>query len=167
LINLDGPVGAVGRAYDVETGTNVRGADGFCIRTDNGEVGELIGEIRTDDARFRFEGYENKEATKKKILRDVFKKGDAWFRTGDLMNRDAHGYYYFIDRVGDTYRWKAENVATGEVAAVLSNFGGITQANVYGVQVPGYDGRAGMASLVAEELPDMAALKTHIDQGNK
>ena len=177
LINLDGPVGAVGRApnylkskfncdiikYDVETGSNVRGADGFCIRTDNGEVGELIGEIRNDDARFRFEGYENKDATKKKILRDVFEKGDAWFRTGDLMSRDALGYYYFVDRVGDTYRWKAENVATGEVAAVLSNFEGVTQANVYGVQVPGYDGRAGMASLVAESLPDMGALKTHIN----
>jgi fatty-acyl-CoA synthase len=177
LINLDGPIGAVGRApnylkskfncdiikYDVETGSNVRGADGFCIRTDNGEVGELIGEIRSDDARFRFEGYENKDATKKKILRDVFKKGDAWFRTGDLMSRDALGYYYFVDRVGDTYRWKAENVATGEVAAVLSAFEGVTQANVYGVQVPGYDGRAGMASLVSEDLPDLTALKNHID----
>ena len=177
LINLDGPIGAVGRApnylkskfncdiirYDIETGSNVRGADGFCIQTDNDEVGELIGEIRLDDARFRFEGYENKDATKKKILRDVFKKGDAWFRTGDLMNHDALGYYYFVDRVGDTYRWKAENVATGEVAAVLSGFSGITQANVYGVQVAGYDGRAGMASIVAEDLPDMAALKTHID----
>ena len=79
------------------------------------------------------------------------------------MSRDALGYYYFVDRVGDTYRWKAENVATGEVAAVLSNFEGVTQANVYGVQVPGYDGRAGMASLVAEILPDMDALKTHIN----
>ena len=79
------------------------------------------------------------------------------------MSHDALGYYYFVDRVGDTYRWKAENVATGEVAAVLSAFDGITQANVYGVKVVGYDGRAGMASLVAEDLPDMAALKTHID----
>ncbi len=177
LINLDGPIGAVGRApeylkskfncdiirYDIETGANVRGADGFCVRTNNDEVGELIGEIRNDDARFRFEGYENKAATKKKVLRDVFKKGDAWFRSGDLMKHDALGYYYFIDRVGDTYRWKAENVATGEVAAVLSNFDGITQANVYGVQVPGYDGRAGMASLVCEALPDMVALRKHIE----
>jgi len=177
LINVDGPIGAVGRApnylkskfnidiirYDIETGTNIRGADGFAIRTDDDENGELIGEIRTDDPRFRFDGYENKDATKKKILRDVFKKGDAWFRTGDLMKRDALGYYYFIDRVGDTFRWKAENVATGEVAAVLSNFEGVTQANVYGVKVPGYDGRAGMASLVAEPLPDMKELKTHIN----
>ncbi len=177
LINIDGKVGAVGRApdylrskfnmdiikYDVETAANLRGSDGFCIRTDNDEVGELIGEIRNDDPRFRFEGYQTKEATQKKILRDVFKKGDAWFRTGDLMSRDALGYYYFIDRVGDTYRWKAENVATGEVAAALSNFKGITQANVYGVAVDGYDGRAGMASIVSEGELDLVALKEHIE----
>ena len=178
LISVNGPVGAVGRVpnylrskfnceiirYDVETGTNVRGADGFCIKTDNEEVGELIGEIQEDNARFRFDGYENKEATNKKILRDVFKKGDAWFRTGDLMKHDALGYYYFMDRVGDTYRWKAENVATGEVAAAISSFNGVTQANVYGVQVSGYDGRAGMAAIVAEGLPNMAKLKEHIDK---
>lgn len=177
LINIDGPVGAVGRVpnylkskfnidiirYDVETATNVRGSDGFCIRTNDDEVGEMIGEIRTDDPRFRFEGYGSKEATQKKILRDVFRKDDAWFRSGDLMKRDRLGYYYFIDRVGDTYRWKAENVATGEVAAVLSAFPGITQANVYGVQVQGYDGRAGMASLVSESDPDLEALKAHVD----
>lgn len=177
LINIDGKVGAVGRApdylkskfnmdiirYDVETNSNPRGSDGFCIRTDDGEVGELIGEIRTDDPRFRFEGYETKEATQKKILRDVLKKGDVYFRTGDLMSRDNLGYYYFVDRVGDTYRWKAENVATGEVAAVLSTFEGVTQANVYGVAVEGYDGRAGMASIVSEKDIDMVALKAHID----
>ncbi len=177
LLNVDGPVGAVGRVadylksrfnidiirYDVESDTNVRGSDGFCIRADIGEVGELIGEIRSDDPRFRFDGYETKEATQKKILRDVFKKGDAWFRTGDLMKRDDLGYYYFMDRVGDTFRWKAENVATGEVAAAISNFKGITQANVYGVQVPGYDGRAGMASIICDNEPDLSALKKHLD----
>jgi len=93
----------------------------------------------------------------------VFEKGDAWFRTGDLLKRDKLGYFYFMDRVGDTYRWKAENVATGEVAAALSRFEGVTQANVYGVQVPGYDGRAGMAAVIAEGQPDMAALKAHIE----
>jgi len=142
LINIDGPVGAVGRVpnylkfkfncdiikYDVETNTNLRGSDGYCLQTDDDEVGELIGEIRNDDPRFRFEGYETKEATQKKILRNVFKKNDAWFRT-----------------------------------AALSKFGGITQANVYGVEVPGYDGRAGMGAIVAEETPDMKALKTHIE----
>ena len=178
LISVDGPVGAVGRVadylksrfnidiikYDVESTVNVRGSDGFCIRTSNNEVGELIGEIRPDEARFRFDGYETKEATEKKILRDVFKKGDAWFRTGDLMKRDQHGYYYFIDRVGDTFRWKAENVATGEVAAAISKFEGITQANVYGVRVPGYDGRAGMASIISDKEPDLKALNRHLEK---
>ena len=177
LINVDGPIGAVGRVpsylkfkfnvdvirYDIDTGENPRGSDGFCIRTDDDEPGEVIGEIREDDPRFRFEGYQTKEATQKKILRDVFKPGDAWFRTGDLMKRDSLGYYYFIDRVGDTYRWKAENVATNEVAGVLSNFDGVTQANVYGVAVPGYDGRAGMAAIVSDGEPDLTALKEHID----
>jgi len=177
LMNVDGPVGSVGRIpdyfahkfnadiirYDVETNSNMRGSDGFCIRTDHGEVGELIGEIRSDSARFRFDGYETKEDTQKKILRDVFTKGDAWFRTGDLMKRDSLGYFFFMDRVGDTFRWKAENVATGEVAAAISSFPGVTQANVYGVRVPGYDGRAGMAAIVSDTKPDLKKLKTHID----
>ncbi len=177
LVNLDGPVGAVGRApgylssrfnidilkYDVESNSNIRGSDGFCIQADFGEVGELVGEIRPDSGRFRFDGYENEEATNKKILRDVYKIGDAWFRTGDLMKRDELGYYYFMDRVGDTFRWKAENVATGEVAASISAFKGVTQANVYGVTVPGYDGRAGMAAIVSDTEPDLNKLKAHID----
>lgn len=172
LINVDGPPGAVGRVpdylkfkfnidiirFDVDTEENPRGADGFCIRADADEIGEVIGEIRTDDARFRFDGYQNESATKKKILRNVFKKDDAWFRTGDLMKRDRLGYYYFMDRVGDTYRWKAENVATGEVASILSKYEGVTQANVYGVEVPGYDGRAGMAAIVSEKEPDLKKL---------
>ena len=178
MINLDGPIGAVGRVpsylkwkfnidiirYDVETGENPRGSDGFCVRVDDDEVGEVIGEIREDDPRFRFDGYETKEATQKKILHNVFKPDDAWFRTGDLMKRDAHGYYYFMDRVGDTFRWKAENVATNEVAGVLAGFGGITQANVYGVEVSGHDGRAGMAALVSETPPDLEQLKAYLDK---
>lgn len=177
LMNIDGPVGAIGRVpnylkwkfncdiirYDVESASNPRGSNGYCIPAEDDEVGEVIGEIRTGEARFRFDGYENKSATQKKILRNVFKKDDAWFRTGDLMKHDALGYYYFVDRVGDTFRWKAENVATGEVAAVLSKFPHITQANVYGVQVKGYDGRAGMASLVIDGEPDLEALKAHVD----
>ena len=178
LINVDGPIGAVGRVpsylswkfnidivrFDVDTNENPRGADGFCIREDPNVPGEMIGEIRQDDPRFRFEGYGTKEATQKKILRDVFKKGDAWFRTGDLMSRDEDGFFYFIDRVGDTYRWKAENVSTNEVAGVLSVFPGVTQANVYGVEVKGYDGRAGMAAIVADEAPDLAELKAHVER---
>ena len=111
LFNFTGKVGAVGRIpsymrkktngdlirFDVETNTHIRGEDGFCQRTSDDEIGELIGEIRSDEARFRYEGYEDKEASAKKILHDVYIKGDAWFRTGDLLWRDKDGYYYFAD----------------------------------------------------------------------
>lgn len=176
LFNFEGPAGAVGRipeylrsrmngdliAYDIETGEHIIQSDGFYRRTTDGEIGELIGEIKQDEARFSYKGYQNKEASDKKILHNVFKKGDQWFRTGDLLSRDAQGYYYFSDRIGDTYRWKAENVSTGEVAAVLSGFAGINQANVYGVEVPGYGGRAGMGSLVADKDIDLDGLCAHV-----
>jgi len=177
LISVNGPPGAVGRVpeylkrkfnldiikYDVERDQHFRGVDGFCSRTEVGEPGELIGEIRNDDARFRFDGYENEAATKKKILRDVFTPGDMWFRSGDLLRKDEHDYYYFVDRIGDTFRWKAENVATNEVAGVISKLPAVTQANVYGVEVQGYDGRAGMASIVVEGDLDLDGLKVHLD----
>ena len=99
----------------------------------------------------RFEGYASKAETDRKILRDVFKKGDIWFRTGDLMRKDKHGYFYFIDRIGDTFRWKGENVSTTEVEEAIGQFDGVMEANVYGVEVPGHDGRAGMAAVVAND----------------
>ncbi len=105
-----------------------------------------------------FEGYTKTSDTEKKILHDVFRKGDAWFRTGDLMRRDAHGYFYFVDRIGDTFRWKGENVATSEVTEALSAGAGIREANVYGVTVPGMDGRAGMAALVVDGVFDGGGL---------
>jgi len=177
LISIDGPPGAVGRVpgylkskfnldiikYDVERDRHPRGEDGLALRADVGEPGELIAEIRNDDARFRFDGYENSEATKKKIMRDVFKPGDAWFRSGDLLKKDDLDYYYFVDRIGDTFRWKAENVATNEVAGVISKLPGVTQANVYGVEVPGYDGRAGMAAIVAEGELNLSELRDHVE----
>ena len=178
LINFDGPVGAVGRlpkllnaktngeiiAYDVETGEHQKNSAGFCVKAAPNEVGELIGEIRAGESRFKYDGYENKQATDKKIMTDVFVKGDRWFRTGDLMRKDERGYCYFSDRIGDTYRWKAENVSTGEVAAALTAFDGILQANVYGVKIPGTDGRAGMASLVTAQDIDLIALKDHLEE---
>ena len=161
MLNYDGTVGAVGRVpdylewllpsrvirFDVESEMPVRGADGLCIECEPNEVGETVGGISARPGR-GFEGYSNKADSDKKILRDVFTKGDAWFRTGDLMRRDGHGYFYFVDRVGDTFRWKGENVSTGEVGEALVAVPGILEANVYGVSVPGVDGRAGMASLV-------------------
>jgi len=97
-----------------------------------------------------FEGYTNKEATEKKTLRDVFAKGDLWYRSGDLLRKDG-GYFYFVDRIGDTFRWKGENVSTMEVSEVLSGFPGVVDANVYGVEVPGKDGRACMVAITLDE----------------
>ena len=92
-----------------------RGADGFCERCADGEIGEALGRI-DDDPSAHFEGYSEPIETEKKILRNVFQLGDAWMRTGDLMRRDAQGFYTFVDRIGDTFRWKGENVATFEVS---------------------------------------------------
>ena len=171
MLNYDGKVGAVGRIpaymrniitnrivrFDIEREMPVRGPDGFCIECAAGEVGEAVGKI-TDEPGKNFEGYSRAADTQKKILHDVFEKGDAWFRTGDLMKHDETGYFYFIDRIGDTFRWKGENVATSEVSEALGVVRGIDEANVYGVSVPGMDGRAGMASLIVDGEFDIAAL---------
>ena len=164
FVNFDGKVGSVGKIpnflaskfdhvrfvkFDIESEMPVRGEDGFCIDTDPDEAGEAIGRI-TDEARGRFEGYNDEEATRKKILRDVFEEGDMWYRTGDLMRKDAKGYIYFVDRIGDTFRWKGENVATNEVSEILSKIPGVATANVYGVPVSGMDGKAGMAAITSQ-----------------
>jgi fatty-acyl-CoA synthase len=178
LVNLDSKPGAIGRIpphlrsrynvklvqFDPETETPVRNAEGRCIECGPNEVGEAIGEIKSDDARFRFDGYGDKEATEKKILRDVFEEGDVYFRTGDLLKQDELGYFYFVDRVGDTFRWKSENVSTNEVAEVLGVARGIVQANVYGVPVSDYSGKAGMAALIVDDTFDLDALHAHVHQ---
>ena len=178
LLNYDGTVGAVGRIpgwakkrfnveivkFNTETETVVRGADGLCIVCAPGEAGEALGKISTDPntPTGRFDGYAKKEETEKKILRDVFEKGDQWFRTGDLLKQDKRGYFYFVDRIGDTFRWKGENVSTNEVSEAISVFPGIKEANVYGVAVPGTDGRAGMAAIVCDPGLDLVKLHAHI-----
>ncbi len=176
LVNLDGKIGAVGRIpdymrktlqtrlvlFDIDKEEPVRGQDGFCVEAKADEVGEAIGKI--DAKRGRFEGYSKGADTEKKILRNVFEQGDTWFRTGDLLRRDALGYFYFVDRIGDTFRWKGENVATSEVAEAISVFPGVKEANVYGIKVPGTDGRAGMASLVIDGQIDLAEFKRHLDK---
>jgi fatty-acyl-CoA synthase len=162
LINLDGVPGSCGRIpfkdlhngrlvrYDVESDTHPRDAEGRCIECAAGETGEFIGAIPDlpDSGAGRFEGYTSAEATEGKILRGVFAPGDAWYRSGDLLRRDEEDYYYFVDRIGDTYRWKSENVSTQEVAEALGGFPDLQIANVYGVRVPGTEGRAGMAALL-------------------
>lgn len=179
LFNFDGTPGAVGRIafymkrkfptkiirFDVESGEPVRDAAGRCIECEPGEVGEIVGKILNDPSKpsMRFEGYADAEATKKKVLADAFEPGDRWFRTGDLMKKDEHGYFFFMDRIGDTYRWKGENVATSEVSEAISVFPGVKDVTVYGVTAPGYDGRAGMAIVVPEaEGLDLAGLHEHL-----
>jgi fatty-acyl-CoA synthase len=171
MLNYDGKVGAVGRLpfymrglvqtrivkFDIEREVPVRGPDGRCIECAADEVGEVIGKISAEPGR-TFDGYSTKADTEKKVLRDVFAVGDRWFRTGDLMRRDAQGYFYFVDRVGDTFRWKGENVATSEVAEALGVVAGIKESIVYGVAVPGTDGRAGMAALVTTSGFDIRKL---------
>jgi fatty-acyl-CoA synthase len=161
MLNYDGRVGSVGRVpsymrklltnrlvrFDIENEMPVRGPDGLCIECEVGEVGEAIGQI-TDQPGKSFDGYTKAADTQKKVLHDVFVKGDTWFRTGDLLKRDEHDYFYFVDRIGDTFRWKGENVSTNEVSEAISVVPGVQEANVYGVAVPGQDGRAGMAALV-------------------
>ena len=108
----------------------------------------------------RFEGYTSSEATESKIRRNVLREGDAWWSSGDLLREDAEGYCYFVDRIGDTYRWKSENVSTQEVADALGDLAGLELVNIYGVQVPGHEGRAGMAAvqMQAGQVFDPAAL---------
>ncbi|MDA1323037.1 MAG: AMP-binding protein, partial [Proteobacteria bacterium] len=145
------------------TGEPVRGADGLCRLVMSGETGEAIGQIGSD-IRHDFSGYADKKASEKKILTDVLKKGDRWFRTGDLMRQDRQGYLYFMDRLGDTFRWKGENVSTAEVEQRLSEAPGVQEVIAYGVEVPGQEGKAGMVGLVLDEKFDAASFAAWADE---
>ncbi|HUZ66541.1 MAG TPA: long-chain-acyl-CoA synthetase [Beijerinckiaceae bacterium] len=174
LYNVEGRPGSIGRLppfsqqnaafvlvkCESDQDEPLRDSLGFCVRCESGESGEAIGRIPAAEATRTgaFEGYSSDVETSRKILRDVFAKGDAWFRTGDLMRKDANGFYYFVDRLGDTFRWKGENVSTLEVSETLCACAGVLEAVVYGVTIPGADGRAGMAMLVAEDGIDLDAL---------
>jgi fatty-acyl-CoA synthase len=178
LYNVEGKVGAIGRVppflthrfplalvkFDPVTSMPERNARGFCIRCAMGEIGEALGRIhgRVAQPGSDFEGYTDRGASEQKIIRNVFEPGDAWYRTGDLMRQDAGGFFYFVDRIGDTFRWKGENVASSEVATALTAFSGISEATVYGVTVPGTEGSAGMAALVTDGTLDLAQLRAHL-----
>lgn len=128
--------------------TPLKDSNGRCIIAADGEVGLAINRINSDGGAVgRFEGYTDSSASQKKILRDVVVPGDMYFNTGDLLSKDKYGFFYWSDRVGDTFRWKGENVATAEVETVLGAIPGIADVAVYGVAIPGCDGRAGMASV--------------------
>jgi fatty-acyl-CoA synthase len=178
LYNVEGKVGAIGRVpsflahrfplalvkFHPATQEPIRDEGGHCVRCATGEAGEAIGKIHDAAAHAAadFEGYTDAAASQGKILRDVFERGDAWYRTGDLMRTDAGGYFYFVDRIGDTFRRKGENVATSEVAAAITTFPGITDATVYGVPVPGTEGAAGMAALAVDGALDLTELRQHL-----
>jgi fatty-acyl-CoA synthase len=178
LYNLEGRPGAIGRIpsflahrlpvallrFDYDLEEPIRNAEGFCERCAVDEAGEAVGLIVDDDRgrAGRFEGYADAKATERKVLRNVFKSGDAWYRTGDLMRRDAAGFYYFVDRIGDTFRWKGENVSTAEVMSALASAPGVTEGVVYGVSVPGTDGRAGMAALVVSGEFDVQTFRAAV-----
>ncbi|KAI8612561.1 hypothetical protein BC830DRAFT_1136123 [Chytriomyces sp. MP71] len=157
-----GAVGKLGPLFQFVTQTQlvkfdpvnevpVRDARGRCVICKPGETGELVAMISKGSLIKEFKGYyKNAEATNKKILENVFRTGDRYFRTGDLLTMDAKYNYYFVDRIGDSFRWKGENVSTFEVAEVLTSFPAIVEANVYGVHVPGAEGCAGMAAIQVE-----------------
>ena len=155
LLNKDRTIGMTSSKvalieYDVDADEIVRDDAGHCIEVQTGQPGLLLGHINPEA---EFEGYTNPEATEKKILRNVFEEGDAWFNSGDLLRTIDVGFtvgyphYQFVDRVGDTFRWKSENVSTNEVGEIVNGFDQVEFCNVYGVEVPKADGRAGMAAL--------------------
>ena len=147
--------------YDVDEDQPVRGDDAFMKRMAVGDTGLLIAQITEQNP---FDGYTDAQASEKKILRDVFEKGDAWFNTGDLVVLQKHGHIQFGDRIGDTFRWQGENVATTEVESVIMKWPEIEDAVVYGVTVPGRDGRCGMLYLTQKEEGklDLNGLAAHM-----
>uniref|UniRef100_A0A672JGA8 long-chain-fatty-acid--CoA ligase n=1 Tax=Salarias fasciatus TaxID=181472 RepID=A0A672JGA8_SALFA len=178
FINYTSKIGAVGRRnilqqfisphalikFDVQKEEPVRNSDGLCIKAATGETGLLVGKITQTSP---FTGYAgSKHQTEKKLLRDVLQKGDLYFNTGDLLRFDEENFVYFEDRVGDTFRWKGENVATSEVADILSMAHCVLEANVYGVKVEGHEGRIGMAAITLKEGEDFDCSDTYKQVSN-
>ncbi|XP_039951920.1 long-chain fatty acid transport protein 4-like [Bactrocera tryoni] len=165
IINNDNTVGAIGfisrifpQVYpisiikaDPDTGVPIRGADGLCQPCAPGEAGVFIGKIIKGIPSREFLGYADEGESSKKIARDVFRKGDMAFISGDLLTSDERGYLHFVDRTGDTFRWKGENVSTTEVEAQISNISLLKDTIVYGVAIPNTEGRAGMAAIYDPE----------------
>jgi len=150
---------------------------GYCRRAEYGEPGELLFKLPARNVKARFQGYYgDKDATSKKILGSVFSKGDAWFRTGDILRTDHENRLFFTDRIGDTFRWKSENVSTAEVAQVVGLHPTIAESNVYGVELPHHEGRAGCAAVVlkssvplgpdgAPSAEELRSLADHVKAG--
>lgn len=177
--NCEGKIGSLGRVpaflrdrfpvalveCDQDTGELLRTPNGHCLRVPVGKPGEAIAQLRVNDKSggTRFDGYTDRQSTNAKVLQNVFEAGDRWYRTGDLLCQDEEGYYYFVDRLGDTFRWKGENVSTTEVSLVVRRCRGVLDAAIYGVAIPGADGKAGMAALVVEQdVFDFETLRAHL-----
>jgi len=166
ILNLDCTVGQCRLPYaivkyDVDEDTAIRDKNGFMQRVEVGQTGLLLGEISETNP---FVGYTSKEATESKIIHDVFTNGDSWFNTGDLMRNIGYGHVQFVDRTGDTFRWKGENVSTTEVEAMANTLPQVSLSTVYGVKMPGGDGWAGMVAIIPEcslEAFDLKALCVH------
>lgn len=171
-LNVFGLVGSVGPMvpgmrlvrWDETTQDFVRDARGRLQSARVGEPGLMLGKIRP---RAEFEGYQDRSASEQKIIRNGFKPGDAWFNTGDLLRVDGLRHLYFVDRLGDTFRWKGENVATSEVQEHLAKWDPIAEVSVYGVPVPGTEGKAGMAAVVLRNGHplDVEGLREHVVSG--
>jgi acyl-CoA synthetase (AMP-forming)/AMP-acid ligase II len=166
LLNISGKPGMIGRLSrgqavvrcDPSTGEPTLGRDGFCQRAAAGETGLLLGRI---SRAMTFDGYVDSSATQKKVREGVFARGDRFFDTGDLVTLHEGGWLSFADRVGDTFRWKGENVSTLEVAATIGRAEGVVDAMVFGVEIPGCEGRACMCVLRGDEELDLGSLSAY------
>ena len=167
IFNFAGRPGMIGKRQpgqeivrcDLITGEPVRNAEGWCERVKPGEVGLLMARI---NPLLRFDGYVDEAATQKKIVHNVFKDGDQFFNSGDLIELHVGRWLSFADRAGDTFRWKGENVSTNEVADLIDSVPGVLEANVYGVEIPGADGRAGMAALAVSDEFDLESFAEYV-----
>ncbi|MGW8815922.1 long-chain-acyl-CoA synthetase [Gordonia terrae] len=148
-------------AFDVDRNEIIRGADGYARPQPKGETGLMLFEISEHSP---FTGYTDPAASERKIIRNLFAEGDQWFDSGDLVLNQGHGHMKFVDRTGDTFRWRGENVATTQVEDVIDAWPQVAQSAVYGVEVPGTEGRCGMARIVThpDEKLDLAALAEHL-----
>jgi fatty-acyl-CoA synthase len=178
LYNCEGKPGAIGRIppflarhylvalirIDSDTADPARDPAGHCIACEVDEVGEAVRKITdvTASPTNRFDGYTDANASQRKVITGAFSDADRWFRTGDLMRKDASGFFYFVDRIGDTFRWRGENVSTTSVATALRSCPGIIDAVVYGVAVPHNEGRAGMAAIIIDNDFDLVNLLAHL-----
>lgn len=180
LYNCDGKPGSIGRVpnflahrfplalvrCDTDSGEYLRGDSGYYQHCGPGEIGEALGRLDPKNvvAGQRFEGYVDPAASNAKVLRNVFSENDLWYRTGDLLQRDEDGFYYFVDRLGDAFRWKGENISATEVASVIAGCSGVVDAVVLGVRLPNYEGRAGMTAIAVEARFDIAKFWNEIHE---